>query len=75
MRTLAKYLSRMLDLDRMEALREKLGISMEEAARRAQLSGGRKQWWNIVRGTGDVRLSTLERVAAALGVKAKDLLK
>ena len=65
----------MLDLARMEALRKKLGISVEEAVLRAHLSGGRKQRWNIDRGTGDVRLSTLGRIAAALGVKAKDLLK
>jgi hypothetical protein len=43
------------------------------AAEKAKLGGGRQQWSDIENG-GDasITLTTLEKVAAALGVKAKD---
>jgi len=64
-----------LDTDKIRALREKLGITQDEAARRAGL-GTRQAWNNIEAGRKtNVTLDTLERIAAALGVKSKDLLK
>lgn len=60
----------------MKSLREKLKLSQGEAA---QLAGfkTRQQWSNIERdATGyEISMTTLERIAKALGVKAKDLLK
>lgn len=64
-----------VDIAKIEALREKLGWSQEEAAQRTGL-GTRQAWNHIVTGRrADLRVSQLERIAAALGVKAKDLLK
>lgn len=66
-----------LDTDKMRELREKLGLSMEEAARRAGFAS-RQRWYEIEAGRGsrtNVKIETLNRIAAALGVKAKDLLK
>jgi transcriptional regulator with XRE-family HTH domain len=64
-----------LDRQKIKALREKLGLSQAEAARRAGLSG-RQTWWHIEIGKiNNPTLDTIERVAAALGVKARDLLK
>lgn len=64
-----------LDTIRIRELREKLGLSQEQAAQRAGLAG--RQYWNRIE-TGrqkGLTLETLERIAGALGVKAKDLLK
>ena len=66
-----------LDTDKMKELREKLGLSMDEAARRAGFTS-RQRWYEIEAGRGsrtNIKLDTLNRIAAALGVKAKDLLK
>lgn len=68
------YAYGMLDVLKMEERRKKLGISQDEAAKRAGLRG-KQQWWNIAQGNGDVLLSTLEKIAAALECKPKDLLK
>jgi len=66
----------MLDVEKIERLRKGLGISQAEAAIKAELGGGRQQWNNIVKGRQDgITLATLEKIAAALGVQAKDLLK
>jgi transcriptional regulator with XRE-family HTH domain len=64
-----------LDYAKIKRLREQLGMTQEEAAQRAGL--GNRQAWNHFE-TGrrpDIRLTQLERIAAALGVKARDLLK
>ncbi len=64
-----------LDFAKIKRLREQLGITQEEAARRAGLAN--RQAWNHFE-TGrrtDIRLTQLEGIAAVLGVKAKDLLK
>ena len=64
-----------LNLDKIRALREKLGLTMEQAARLAGFPG-RQRWYEIEAGRrGDVKLSTIEAVARALGVQARDLLK
>lgn len=61
----------------MKKLREarlKAGLTQKEAAARVGLSS-RQAWNNIERGRADVTLRTLDKIAAALGVKARDLLK
>lgn len=64
-----------IDTAKIKELREGLGLSMAEAARRAKLPS-RGRWWQIESGDlENVTVVTLERIAAALGVKAKDLLK
>lgn len=63
-----------LDTDKMRRLREKLGLTMEQAAQRAGL-GNRQRWNEIESGrSANVKLTTLEAVAQALGVQARDLL-
>ncbi|HEY8665969.1 MAG TPA: helix-turn-helix transcriptional regulator [Tepidisphaeraceae bacterium] len=64
-----------LDIARIKALRIKLGLSQDEAARRSGVSG--RQEWNKIEGghRSNITLDTLERIAHALGVPAKELLK
>ena len=67
----------MVDTAKIKALRERRKLSQTEAAARAGLS---PQHWNNIEGgrVGRKRglsLPTLDKVAAALGVSAKDLLK
>ena len=65
-----------LDTQKIRQLRDKLGISQEEAARRAGFKSGRQAWHNIESGLRpNIELATLEAIAKALGVKAADLLK
>jgi transcriptional regulator with XRE-family HTH domain len=65
----------MLDIGKMKALREKLKLSQDEAAKKAGLSG-RQRWNDIESGRrAGITLTTLDAIAKALGVKAKDLLK
>ncbi len=69
------YSAMMLDLVKLKSLREKKNLTQEQAALAAGFSG--KSYWNNIE-TGrvkDPQLSTIEAVARALGVKAKDLLK
>jgi transcriptional regulator with XRE-family HTH domain len=64
-----------LDTQKMKALRLKLGLSMEDAAK---LSGftDRQRWYEIESGrTTNIKIGTLNAIAVALGVKARDLLK
>lgn len=64
-----------INLKRMKQLREALGLSMEQASAKAGLTG-RQHWHQIESGrSDDIRISTLERIASALGVTAKELLK
>ena len=68
-------LSRMsLDTKKLEAARKEAGLTQEEAAKKAGLSS-RQAWNNIEGGRVNLTLDTLDRIAKALGVKAKDLLK
>jgi transcriptional regulator with XRE-family HTH domain len=56
-------------------LRERLKLSQAEAAERAGI-GTRQSWNKIESGReGNLSLERLEKIAAALGVKSKDLLK
>lgn len=64
-----------LDFAKIKKLREGKGWSLAKAA---QLAGfkSRQQWYQVESGTvTNVKLDTLEAIARALGVKAKDLLK
>jgi transcriptional regulator with XRE-family HTH domain len=64
-----------LDHAKIKALREKAELTQEEAARRAGLKT-RQHWNHIESGRrSNITLDTLEAIAKALGVKAKDLLK
>lgn len=64
-----------LDVEKMRKLREKLGLTQDDAAKRAGLKG-RQAWNNIESGRRpNLQLQTLERIAKALGVKAADLLR
>jgi transcriptional regulator with XRE-family HTH domain len=65
----------MLDTDKVRTLREKLGLTQEQAAKKAGFNS--KQHWNKIEAgrAGAITLDTLDQVAKALGVKAKDLLK
>ena len=60
--------------ERMRELRDKLGLTQDEAAKRAGFAS-RQAWNNLENGRQEPSLSTLERIAKALGVKPKDLLK
>ena len=65
----------MIDTQKIRALREGLDLTQEQAAGRAGL-GGRQRWNDIESGRkSGVTVETLEKIAKALGVKAKDLLK
>jgi transcriptional regulator with XRE-family HTH domain len=64
-----------LDVDKIKSLREKLGLTQEAAAERAGFQS-RQAWNNIESGRqAKITLQTLDKIADALGVKAKDLLK
>ena len=61
--------------DRRRVIGEKRGLSMDTAAQNAQLAN-RQRWYIIESGRKtNITIDTLNRIAAALGVKAKDLLK
>lgn len=65
-----------LDCAKIRQLREALGLSQDQAAAKAGFVAGRQYWYNIESGNRtNIKIDTLERIAAALGVKAKDLLK
>ncbi len=65
----------MLDTEKIKKLREQLGLTQEQAAKKAGLSS-RQAWNNIEAGRQPkLQLDILENIAKALGVKAKDLLK
>ena len=65
----------MLDTAKLKACREKLGLSMADAARIARI--GTAQAWNkIENGDGlSLTLKTLNKMATGLKIPAKDLLK
>ncbi len=65
----------MLDHEKLKALREKKGLTMEEAAAKAGFAS-RQHWYMIESGKRlNIELATLDKIADAVGVKAKDLLK
>lgn len=62
------------DKEKIIELRERLGLSMNELARRSHIRG--PSMWAIEKGkTKNVRFSTLTNIAAALGVNVQDILK
>ena len=63
-----------VDTDKIRSLREKLGLTQEEAARAAKMKS-RQAWNNVESGRKSPRLDTLEKMARALKVRAADLLK
>ncbi|HEX8341273.1 MAG TPA: helix-turn-helix transcriptional regulator [Tepidisphaeraceae bacterium] len=64
-----------LDYEKIKLLRERLKLTQQEAADAAGL-GTRQRWNEIEAGRRtNIELATLDRIAAALRVKAKDLLK
>ena len=63
-----------IDYEKIRALREKLDLSQEQAAKAAGFKG-RATWNHYETGRREPRLTVLEKIAAALGVKARDLLK
>ena len=64
-----------LNIKKIKRLREDVGLSQAEAAAKAGLKT-RQRWHQIESGIiTNIELDTLERIAKALGVKAKDLLK
>lgn len=62
------------DRQKMRDLRERLELTQEQAAKRAGIKT-RQAWNNVENGDREPSLPTLERIAKALGVKPKDLLK
>lgn len=67
--------SGVLDTEMIRSLREKRGLTLEKAAQAAGL-GGRQAWHQIESGARtNLELDTLARVAGALGVHSRELLK
>jgi transcriptional regulator with XRE-family HTH domain len=65
----------MLDLAKLKTLREKAGMSQAQAAGKAGI-GTRQSWSAIESGRkANVTLELLDRLAKALGVKSRDLLR
>jgi transcriptional regulator with XRE-family HTH domain len=65
-----------LDTAKVRELRLGLKLTQAQAAERAKIKGGAGRWNDIESGRrANVGLETLDCIAAALGVKAKDLLK
>ncbi len=64
-----------LDAKKLRDMRTAAKLTQAEAAERAGLTG-KQVWSDLEQGRrSNITLETLERIAAALGVKAKDLLK
>jgi DNA-binding XRE family transcriptional regulator len=63
-----------LDVEKIRAVRTRLGLTQEAAAEAAGI-GNRQKWSDIEAGRTDVRVSTLDRLAKALGVRPAELLK
>jgi transcriptional regulator with XRE-family HTH domain len=64
-----------LNKERIKALREKLGLTQDEAARLAGFTS--RQAWNNLEGGAvpNPRADTLAKVAKALGCRMEDLLQ
>jgi transcriptional regulator with XRE-family HTH domain len=62
-----------VDLQKIEKLRRKAGLTQGEIAARIGLTAQR--WNNIVKGRAEnISVKTLDRIALALGVESADLL-
>jgi transcriptional regulator with XRE-family HTH domain len=65
----------MLDLRKMKSLREAAGLTLEQASKAAGFTNA-QQWHLIESGRrSNITMDTLGKIAKALGVKSKDLLK
>lgn len=70
----------MLDTDKIRTLRERRGLTQAQAAMAAGLSqseNAARQRWNAIESgrEANITMETLERIAKALGARAKNLLK
>ncbi len=64
-----------VDHEKIRTLRVTRGWTQEQAATAAGI-GGRQRWSDIETGRkGGITIATLDRIADALGVSAKELLK
>ncbi|WP_428938846.1 helix-turn-helix domain-containing protein [Fontivita pretiosa] len=64
-----------LDLDKLRELRQRRGLSMEQAAKLAGMAN-RHRWWDIESGRRpNITLATLDAICRALKCKPQDLLK
>lgn len=69
------YIPAMLDTTKIRKLRERAGLTQDEAAAAAGFTG-RQGWNNIETGKRDnIELATLNRIAKVLDTRARDLLK
>jgi len=65
----------MVDVAKIKRLRERRGLTQEQAAKKAGL-GSRQRWDDIESGRKrSITVRTLEQMAGALGVSARQLLK
>jgi transcriptional regulator with XRE-family HTH domain len=62
-----------VDVQRLKGLREDLVLSQRELAREAKLAYGTV--WRIENGFPEVRTSTIRKLAGALGVEPKELVR
>lgn len=64
-----------LNTEKIEQLRERAGLTQQQAAIKAGFSG-RAYWCDIVRGRkSNVTIEVLEAIAKALGVDPRDLIQ
>ena len=64
-----------LDIEKLKSLRERKGLTQEQCAQAAGFTS-RQHWGNIESGrNANVTIEMLDRIAKALGVSAKSLLK
>jgi transcriptional regulator with XRE-family HTH domain len=70
-----RTIPRVLDIDKLKALRLARGWDQAEAARRAGL-GNKARWSDIESGRRkNVTMETLDAIAKAFGVKSQELIK
>jgi transcriptional regulator with XRE-family HTH domain len=62
-----------VDVDKLKALREEKVLSQRELARMANLAQGTV--WRIEKGFSEVHPQTIRKLAQALGVEPKELVK
>ena len=73
MRSAVTYDDMEVDVQRLKTLREDRVLSQRELARMANLASGTV--WRIENGFPGARTSTIRKLAGALGVEPRDLLR